>query len=52
MAKLTAERVLKIVEMARSGAMTKPEIAKHFGIAKAQVWRILNGERWKHITGL
>ena len=46
--KLTARQVLKIRRFASDGAQQK-DIAKEFGISKANVCLIVSGKRWAHL---
>jgi hypothetical protein len=46
---LTEEKVLAIREMLESGAK-KRDVALHFSISQAQVWRINTRATWKHVT--
>jgi DNA invertase Pin-like site-specific DNA recombinase len=50
-AKLTAEEVLKIFEIANAGVPQK-EIAEIFNISQSTVSRIKTGKRWAHLTGI
>ncbi len=48
-AKLNPEKVREIRQLSESG-MSGREIARHFGMGKSPIARIIRGERWKHVT--
>jgi len=48
--KLLEKDVLDIVLLDNS--MSKREIAKRYNIGEAAIGKILNGDRWSHITGI
>lgn len=50
-AKLKAEQVLKIKELASSG-LSCPEIAKRYCISPDSIEKILKGKTWKHLQSL
>ena len=45
-AKLSEEEVKQLKRMKG----TRKQIAKHFGISKRQVYRIMSGDEWRHVT--
>lgn len=47
--KITEEIVIKIREMWDTGEYVQREIAEKFNIKTNNVWKIINGIRWKHI---
>jgi DNA invertase Pin-like site-specific DNA recombinase len=49
-AKLTAEQVLKIVELSETHSQN--ELANMFGLTQTPIWSILNGKSWSSITGI
>jgi hypothetical protein len=49
-AKLTEEDVRKIRAMSRDG-MSQHAIAKTINISQGQVWRIVSGKQWTHLSG-
>ena len=49
---LSADKVLAIVDMARSTDKSQREISEEFGIDRKSVGNILNGETWSWLTGI
>jgi len=47
--KITEETVIKIRELWNTGEYVQREIAEIIGINTNNVWKIINGVRWKHI---
>lgn len=47
-AKLTDDDVRRIRELAGNG-LTHRAIADMFGVAQAQIWRVVRGKSWKHV---
>ena len=48
-AKLNEDKVAEILSLLRDGRHTLGQIAKQFGVYKAQIWRIKTGELWSHV---
>jgi len=50
-AKLTRATVLTIRRMCRRGGVYQKDVAKQFGVSEATVSYVVNGGRWKKVTG-
>jgi hypothetical protein len=50
-AKLTREAVLSIRRMCKRGGVYQKDVAKRFGVSEATVSYIMNGGRWRQVTG-
>jgi hypothetical protein len=50
--KLNNEKVLKIVELYKTGKYSQPQVGKMFGVSRSSVLGILRGESWVEITGI
>ena len=48
-AKLTAEDVLKIIELTNTGNYLQKEICKMFNVDRQAIRRIIQGKAWKHL---
>lgn len=51
-AKLSADDVLSIIKLYRSGAHSQASIGRMFGVGNTSVSHIVNGRRWRHLSGL
>lgn len=49
-AKLTSDKVLKIVSLRRDKGATYKELSERFGVDYSHVWNICNGNAWNHVT--
>jgi hypothetical protein len=49
--KLTANEVLAINALSKTGVLTQREIGIIFGVRQSTVGKIKHGERWAHLTG-
>lgn len=50
-AKLTCAEVIKIREMYATGQYTQKKLADVFCVNASQIYRIVNGFNWQHLTG-
>jgi DNA-binding XRE family transcriptional regulator len=48
----TNEKVLKIIEMYKSGHYYQHELGKMFGVSRSTILGILRGDTWKDVTKL
>ena len=48
-AKLTAENVIKIIELTNTGNYLQKEIAKMFNVERQTIRRIIQNKNWKHL---
>ena len=51
-AKLTAEDVLKIIELTNTGNYLQKEISKMFNVDRQAIRRIIQGKGWKHLKSI
>src|ERR1044071_62528 len=50
-AKLTRAAVLAIRRLCKKGGVYQKTVAKHFGVSEATVSYVVNGGRWRKLTG-
>ena len=51
-AKLTAEDVLKIIELTNTGKYLQKDIAQMFNVDRQAIGRIMKGKSWKHLKSI
>jgi DNA invertase Pin-like site-specific DNA recombinase len=51
-AKLTRAAVLAIRRMCRRGGVYQKDVARQFGVSEATVSYVVNGGRWRKVTGV
>lgn len=47
--KLTESEVLEICRLKKAG-VSAPDLAERFGVHKRQIYKLVNGEQWKHLS--
>lgn len=50
-AKLTDESVREIYARYAAGGVSQMQLANEYGVAQSQIWTIVAGRRWTHLTG-
>jgi len=50
-AKLTDEQIVEIRETYARGGYTQADLAETYGITQGLVSLIVNGKRWRHVSG-
>lgn len=48
-AKLTEADVVEIRRRYAAGEMNQPQLARHYGVAKSQIWNVIARKTWRHI---
>ncbi len=49
-AKLTREQVLEIRRLFAAGGWTKADLGRAFGVSRMQIYSIVSGKKWRHLS--